>query len=100
MARKRSTPIEPATDSRPTTPPGAGSAAAGSSGDMQGLPRSVDDGDVTDLAEEGQYYEAALEDGVENAPLADEGEVRVHQRSEDDLRPEYSDRDSDEPAEE
>ncbi len=32
--------------------------------------------------ESGQYYEAEVVDGVENAPLADEAEVTVHERPE------------------
>ena len=100
MARTpKSTPIAPVTDVRNRTPPDTGSGSAGMSGDLQGLPRSEDDDDIGELVEEGQYYEAAIADGVENAPLPDEGEVRVHERREDDLRPEYSDVDPDEPRE-
>lgn len=66
---------------------GLGDGAAGQSGDLQGLPRSidVDSESVEELIEEGQSFEADAISGVENAPDADEGEVRVHERPEDDL---------------
>jgi hypothetical protein len=101
MARYKSTPIEPVTDVTKHAPADTGSESAGQSGDLQGLPgrEDVDDESVRELIEEGQFFEASVVDGVENAPLPDEGEVRVHQRSEDDLRPEYEDRDLDEPRE-
>jgi len=35
---------------------------------------------VEELVEEGQYYEAEVVEGVENAPLADEAEVTTHER--------------------
>src|SRR5690242_13148377 len=77
MARPKSTPIEPVT---PTTkkPAGTGSAAAGQAGDIQGLPgrEDVENESVRELQEEGQSYEASVVDGVENAPLPDEGAVR------------------------
>ena len=37
---------------------------------------------VEELVEEGQYFEAEVVDGVENAPLADEGERIIHERPE------------------
>jgi len=66
---------------------GLGDGAAGQSGDLQGLPRSidVDSESVEELIEEGQSFEADAISGVENAPDADQGEVRVHERPEDDL---------------
>ena len=51
------------------------------------------------MIEEGQFYEASVIDGVENAPPADAGPVRVRKRPEDDLPPEYADLDPDEPKE-
>ena len=39
--------------------------------------------------EEGQYMEAEAVSGVENAPDADEGEVRTKQFPEDDVPEEY-----------
>jgi len=101
MARPKSTPIEPATPARKQKPAGTGPESAGQSGDLQGLPgrEDVENESVRELEEEGQFFEASVVDGVENTAFAEEGEVRVHQRKEDDLRPEYTDRDSDEPKE-
>jgi hypothetical protein len=66
---------------------GLGTAAAGQSGDLQGLSRAigVDSESVEELIEEGQAFEADAISGVENAPDADQGEVRVHERPEDEL---------------
>jgi hypothetical protein len=66
---------------------GLGENAAGQSGDLQGLSRAedVDSESVEELIEEGQSFEADVVSGVENAPDADEGEVRTHERPEDDL---------------
>ena len=81
----------------PATPKGRGlgSAAAGQSGDTQGLSRrEFDDSEsVEELMEEGQYAEAEAVSGVENAPDADEGEVRTHEVQEDDVPEEYLDQD-------
>jgi hypothetical protein len=43
--------------------------------------------------EEGQYMEAEAVSGVENAPDADQGEVRTREVLEDDVPEEYTDRD-------
>ena len=95
---KRATkrPIEPETFApyEPRTSPrgrGAGTFAAGQSGDIQGLPREedVDPESVEELAEEGQDFEAEAIGGVEDAPDPDEGEVRTHEVPEDDVPPEY-----------
>ena len=61
-----------------------GPDAAGMSGDVEGLDDEAEANDesVEELVEEGQYYEAEVVDGVENAPDADEGEVVVHERPE------------------
>jgi hypothetical protein len=66
---------------------GLGTGAAGQSGDLQGLSRTidVDSESVEELVEEGQAFEADAISGVENAPDADQGEVRVHERPEDEL---------------
>ena len=83
----------------PATPKGRGlgSASAGQSGDTQGLSRrEFDDSEsVEELMEEGQYAEAEAISGVENAPDADEGEVRTHEVPEDDVPEEYLDQESD-----
>jgi hypothetical protein len=71
------------------------------SGDLQGLndDADADSQSVRELVEEGQFFEAEIVSGVENAPTADEGPVRVHKRREDDVPPEYTDRVPDEPKE-
>jgi hypothetical protein len=80
----------------PYTPPkrrpaGTGPDSAGQSGDIQGLPDDADvnDESVTELIEEGQFYEAEVVAGVENAGNADAGPVRTRQVPEDDVPPEY-----------
>jgi hypothetical protein len=79
-----------------TTPyrKGLGPSAAGQSGDVQGLSESenVDSESVSELVEEGQDYEAEVVSGVENAPDADQGEVKTHEVPEDDVPPEYRER--------
>ena len=59
-----------------------GPDSAGQSGDIEGLPDEpeADSESVEELVEEGQYYEAEVVDGVENAPLADERELTIHER--------------------
>jgi len=54
------------------------------SGDAEGLPTEAEASaeSVEELVEEGQYYEAEVVDGVENAPPADVAEVHTHQRPE------------------
>jgi hypothetical protein len=73
---------------------GLGPGAGGQSGDVQGLSRAqeVDSESVTELAEEGQDFEAEVVSGVENAPDADKGEVRTKEVPEDDVPPEYLDK--------
>jgi len=73
---------------------GLGSNAAGQSGDVEGLSESeeADSESVSELVEEGQDYEAEVVSGVENAPDADQGEVRTHEVPEDDVPPEYRER--------
>jgi N utilization substance protein A len=65
--------------------------SAGQSGSLQGLsdlpeaaPESVDE-----LLEEGNSFEAGIVEGVEDAPDADQGEVRTHEVPEDDVPEEY-----------
>jgi hypothetical protein len=74
---------------------GLGSASGGQSGDTQGLSEreSADSESVTELAEEGQDFEAEVVSGVENAKDPDEGEVTTSEVPEDDVPPEYTDRD-------
>jgi len=74
------------TNERPTKR-GLGTGAAGQSGELQGLSRAidVDSESVEELVEEGQAFEADAISGVENAPDADQGEVRVHERPDDEF---------------
>jgi len=48
---------------------------------------------VEELAEEGQSFEAEVISGVEDAPDADVAEVHTKQVPEDDVPPEYLERD-------
>ena len=73
-----------------------GSTPRGSSaGDDQGISRNerVDSESVEELLEEGNAFEAEVIEGVEDAPDADQGEVRTHEVPEDDVPPEYDDKD-------
>ncbi len=68
---------------------------AGQSGDLQGL-SSVENANsesVDELLEEGNAFEAGIVKGIEDAPLADEDEVRTRQVPEDDVPEEYLDKD-------
>ena len=79
----------------PTGLRGLGPESAGQSGDTQGISRreSEDSESVEELLEEGQYAEAGAVSGVENAPDADQGEVRTREFPEDDVPQEYLDED-------
>jgi hypothetical protein len=90
--RRRADVINPMT---PSGLRGLGAASGGQSGDTQGLSRrSYDDSEsVEELMEEGQYMEAEAVSGVENAPDADQGEVRTRQFPEDDVPEEYQNED-------
>jgi hypothetical protein len=101
MARsKRSKTIEPATPLR-LTDPEVGPDTGGQSGDLQGLSgrEEASAESVRELIEEGQFHEASLVEAIENAPSPDEGPLHPRRRSEDDLPPEYTDRDPEEPKE-
>jgi len=52
------------------------------SGDVEGLPTEPEASSesVEELVDEGQYFEAEIVDGVENAPPADVAEVTTHER--------------------
>jgi N utilization substance protein A len=52
------------------------------SGDLQGLSTDAEASSesVEELVDEGQYFEAEVVDGVENAPPADVAEVHTHER--------------------
>jgi hypothetical protein len=76
---------------------GRGARSAGQSGDTQGLSAApdVDSESVEELLEEGQSFEAEVVDGIENAPDADEAEVRTKEVKEDDVPEEYQKPDRD-----
>jgi len=90
--RRREEVINPVT---PSGRRGLGPESGGQSGDTQGLSRrSYDDSEsVEELMAEGQYMEAEAVSGVENAPDADQGEVRTRQFPEDDVPEEYQNED-------
>jgi hypothetical protein len=48
---------------------------------------------VEELVEEGQFFEADVVSGVERAPDADQGEVKVSEVRADDIPGEYLDKD-------
>ena len=74
---------------------GLGPNSAGQSGDTQGLSNTAeaDSQSVEELAEEGQSFEAEVVAGLENVPDPDVAEVETHQVSEDDVPPEYLEKD-------
>lgn len=101
MARKRrnTTGVETINDAIPR--PDSDPSAAGQAGDLQGLPDEpgADSQSVRELVEEGQAFEAAVVDGIENAPLPDSGDLTTREVPEDDVPPEYTDMERDEPKE-
>ena len=70
-----------------------GSGSGGQSGDTQGLStrERADSESVTELEEEGQYFEAETVDAIENAPDPERGPLRTHEVPEDDVPEEYQD---------
>jgi hypothetical protein len=74
---------------------GMGARSGGQSGDTQGIAGrpDVDSESVEELLEEGQSFEAEVVEGVENAPDADQGEVRTREVEEDDVPEEYREKD-------
>ena len=80
-------------DTVSTKPKGIGPGSGGQSGDTQGLSDVAEAGSesVEELVEEGQSFEAEVIAGVEDAPDADEGEVRSKEVPEDDVPSEYLD---------
>jgi len=71
-------------------PKGLGSKSGGQSGALQGLSdiESASSESVDELLEEGNAFEAEVVKGVEDAPDADEGEVRTHQHPQEEDLPE------------
>ena len=68
-----------------------GSNSAGQSGDSQGISdvAGADSESVEELVEEGNSFEAAAVEGVENAKDPDVSEVTTRQVPEDDVPEEY-----------
>ncbi len=85
----------PTYDSVLTKEKGLGPDSAGQSGDTQGLPEEAEAGSqsVLELVEEGQFFEAEVTGGVEDAPDPDVSEVHTKQVSEDDVPAEYLSKD-------
>jgi hypothetical protein len=67
------------------------SDTAGQSGDLQGLPGTADadSESVDELLEEGQFYEAEVVSGVENASDDLEKPIKTREVPEDDVPEEY-----------
>jgi hypothetical protein len=76
------------------SPAGMGARAGGQSGSLQGLSdiEGADSESVDELIEEGNAFEAGVVKGVEDAPDADQGEVRTHEVPEDDVPEEYDEK--------
>jgi hypothetical protein len=71
-------------------PKGLDPKSGGQSGALQGLSdvESASSESVDELLEEGNAFEAEVVKGVEDAPDADQGEVRTHQRPQEEDLPE------------
>src|ERR1700686_88400 len=71
-------------------PKGLGSKSGGQSGALQGLSdiEGASSESVDELLEEGNAFEAEVVKGVEDAQDAEEGEVRTHQRPQEEDLPE------------
>ncbi len=74
---------------------GLGPGSGGQSGDTQGLSDVAEatSESVKELVEEGQFFEAEVISGIENAPDADVDEVPTTEVLEDDVPLEYLRRD-------
>ncbi len=71
---------QPTGEGGPERPDDQGPDSAGQSGDTEGLSalEDMDTESVGELVEEGQDFEGSFQSGVENAPPADEAEVKTH----------------------
>jgi hypothetical protein len=69
--------------------------AGAGGGDFGGvsLIEGADSESPKELLEEGQTFEAGIVSGVQDAPNADQGEVRTHEVEQDDVPEEYDDKD-------
>ena len=70
-------------------------ASGGGGGDYTGLSvvEGADSESPRELLEEGQTFEAGVVSGVQDAPNADQGEIRTREVPEDDVPREYDDQD-------
>jgi len=70
-------------------------AAGAGGGDFGGISvvQGANSESAEELLEEGQTFEAGIVSGVENAPEADQGEVRTREVPQDDVPEEYDDKD-------
>jgi hypothetical protein len=96
MARVSNEEQSPEPDTLPDAAEGeTGPESAGQSGDTQGLSNlaEANSESVRELVAEGQYFEAAVISGIENAPDADVAEVTTTEVPEDDVPLEYLERD-------
>jgi hypothetical protein len=91
MRRKRSSGGNDDVRSVNYEPKGLGARAGGQSGDLQGLSDAAEAEaeSVDELLEEGNAFEAEVVKGVEDAPDADEGEIRTREVPEEDVPEEY-----------
>jgi hypothetical protein len=80
----------------PGTEKGLGPDSAGQSGDTQGLSEEAgaDSESVSELVEEGSFFEADVISGLENIPDGNVKEVRTRQVPEDDVPDEYLGKDN------
>jgi len=76
-----------------------GPESAGQAGDTQGLSDipQANSQSVAELVEEGQFFEAEVIEGIENAPPADVAEVKTRQVPEDDVPLEYLEQEQERP---
>jgi hypothetical protein len=76
---------------------GEGPGSGGQSGDLQGLSNvaGADSESIVELLEEGQFYEAEVLSGIEDAPDGEVSELRTREVPEDDVPSEYLDSESD-----
>jgi hypothetical protein len=78
---------------RPKARSARAGAPGGGGGDYSGLSvvAGADSESPRELLEEGQTFEAGIVEAVQDAPDADEGEIRTREVPEDDVPPEYDD---------
>ncbi len=79
----------------PMKPRALRARAGAGGGDFGGVStvESVDSESANELLEEGQTFEAGIVSGVEDAPDADQGEVKTREVPQDDVPEEYDEKD-------